>query len=284
MGLFGTKDNCSICGGKPKGASKLRDGIICRECRILCSNGITDTLNLSVSDIKEHLQYRKENKERLNSFDATDSAGLYLKINAESKTFIVPNGDKKYMEHNVDVFNFSDVVDYEYVEDGETVSKGGIGAAVVGGAVFGGVGAIVGSNVGKKKSSTVVNSMYIRMSLQNKWVKQIKINLIYTETKKNGIIYNVCKQAADKIASLLDFIVKQSTSVIPPMQTTESSADEILKFKNLFDTGIITQEEFDAKKKQLLGLWLYFYNLLTNLENSMGNKHKWILRALSIFW
>ena len=33
-----------------------------------------------------------------------------------------------------------------------------------------------------------------------------------------------------------------------------SSADELLKFKQLFDAGVITQEEFDAKKKQLLGL------------------------------
>jgi len=33
-----------------------------------------------------------------------------------------------------------------------------------------------------------------------------------------------------------------------------SSADEILKFKGLLDAGVITQEEFDAKKKQLLGL------------------------------
>lgn len=33
-----------------------------------------------------------------------------------------------------------------------------------------------------------------------------------------------------------------------------STADEIKKFKELLDSGIITQEEFDAKKKQLLGL------------------------------
>lgn len=33
-----------------------------------------------------------------------------------------------------------------------------------------------------------------------------------------------------------------------------SAADELKKFKELLDTGIITQEEFDAKKKQLLGL------------------------------
>lgn len=41
-----------------------------------------------------------------------------------------------------------------------------------------------------------------------------------------------------------------------PVQTaaTTSAADEIKKFKELLDCGIITQEEFDAKKKQLLGL------------------------------
>ena len=42
----------------------------------------------------------------------------------------------------------------------------------------------------------------------------------------------------------------------PAQETTKelSAADEILKFKNLLDGGVITQEEFDAKKKQLLGL------------------------------
>jgi len=37
------------------------------------------------------------------------------------------------------------------------------------------------------------------------------------------------------------------------MQTL-SDADEIKKFKDLFDSGIITQEEFNAKKTQILGL------------------------------
>ena len=34
----------------------------------------------------------------------------------------------------------------------------------------------------------------------------------------------------------------------------QSNYDEIAKLKQLFDDGIITQEDFDAKKKQLLGL------------------------------
>ncbi len=36
--------------------------------------------------------------------------------------------------------------------------------------------------------------------------------------------------------------------------STFSPADELKKFKELFDTGVISQEEFEAKKKQLLSL------------------------------
>ena len=36
--------------------------------------------------------------------------------------------------------------------------------------------------------------------------------------------------------------------------TTTSNADELKKYKELLDEGIISQEEFDAKKKQLLNL------------------------------
>ena len=36
--------------------------------------------------------------------------------------------------------------------------------------------------------------------------------------------------------------------------TSASNADELKKFKGLLDEGVITQEEFDSKKNQLLGM------------------------------
>jgi len=39
-----------------------------------------------------------------------------------------------------------------------------------------------------------------------------------------------------------------------PAPATSSAADELAKFQNLLQSGAITQEEYDAKKKQLLGL------------------------------
>lgn len=55
---------------------------------------------------------------------------------------------------------------------------------------------------------------------------------------------NVTEISADEAASARNNAAKP----------TASAADELAKYKQLLDTGIITQEEFDAKKKQLLGL------------------------------
>ena len=48
-----------------------------------------------------------------------------------------------------------------------------------------------------------------------------------------------------------DAYEKESTTVI---QQEVSNADELKKYKDLFDSGVITEEEFNAKKKQILGL------------------------------
>ena len=70
--------------------------------------------------------------------------------------------------------------------------------------------------------------------------------------------FNVCvnKAAAqsicDKIHEILHSLEKSKATPIGEQAT--SSADEILKYKNLLDMGAITQEEFEQKNKQLLGL------------------------------
>ena len=51
-------------------------------------------------------------------------------------------------------------------------------------------------------------------------------------------------------------IERQSKPDVAPTVSTPvaSNADELKKYKELLDMGVISQEEFDAKKKQLLGL------------------------------
>lgn len=47
---------------------------------------------------------------------------------------------------------------------------------------------------------------------------------------------------------------QQSSNITNVINTPNSNSDELLKLKKLLDENIITQEEFDAKKRQLLGL------------------------------
>lgn len=55
-----------------------------------------------------------------------------------------------------------------------------------------------------------------------------------------------------------DLLVERQSKAAPvttiKQESPQSNADELKKYKELLDSGVITQEEFDAKKKQLLGL------------------------------
>ena len=60
------------------------------------------------------------------------------------------------------------------------------------------------------------------------------------------------KEVFSTISKLL--LKRQEETKISFKEPEHSVADELKKFKDLLDANIITQEEFDAKKKQLLGL------------------------------
>lgn len=51
------------------------------------------------------------------------------------------------------IYSHSDVIEYELLENGETVTKGGIGRALAEGVLFGGVGAVVGGGACEKIGS-----------------------------------------------------------------------------------------------------------------------------------
>lgn len=75
------------------------------------------------------------------------------------------------------------------------------------------------------------------------------------EDQKARIIdYNKCPSCGSR--DLIDLTDEDIAKINAQQngQSAISSADELKKFKELLDMGVITQEEFDQKKKQLLGL------------------------------
>ncbi len=79
-----------------------------------------------------------------------------------------------------------------------------------------------------------------------------------TITTSSGIIrFSIVENYTNVHKSISSLLIqrqqsKSATPVITEVQTDET--EKLKKYKELLDSGIITQEEFDAKKKQLLGL------------------------------
>ena len=81
---------------------------------------------------------------------------------------------------------------------------------------------------------------------------------VSVSTSSGRISFLVIKNS-DEIYQVVNnlLIERQQNKVSATVETTapkSDEADQIKKYKELLDSGIITQEEFDAKKKQLLGL------------------------------
>lgn len=103
-------------------------------------------------------------------------------------------------------YPFSDLVSYDLLEDDALVTSGGVGQALVGGAAFGGVGAVAGAITGKRVQKKRVDSLYIKVTLNNFDVPCILIPLITKPTKTNSKEYKAAFEEAHKILSILDVI------------------------------------------------------------------------------
>lgn len=191
-------------------------------------------------------------------FSPSKVVGGYFGIDETSRQWAIGKGLIPSLKNAVP-YSYDDIVDFELIEDGTSVIKGGLGSAAVGGVLFGGIGAIVGGVTGGKKAHQKCTSLMIKITVNNINAPTEYIKLITSPTDKKSIMYKSSFQNAQEIISLLQLICNESEDK-KILETTNVSvnevsvADEIRKFKALLDDGIITEEEFNAKKNQLLGL------------------------------
>ena len=250
---------CLVCGksiGALTGKVAIADGHICTECwkEAGMDNSVASLMSgrQYTSDvIRKIFENRKKNQHLIESFQPTKKIGA-ISFDDNTQSFIIEKSKK-----SKDLYFFNQIVNFELLENGETITRGGLGSAVAGGLLFGDVGAVVGSAIGGKKTKPVCKSMQVKITLRDCPKQTEYINLISSDTKTSSFVYKTAYRSAQDTLSALQLAVEKANknaSSDTPVQQATSSADEILKYKNLLDAGIITQEEFDAKKKQLLGL------------------------------
>lgn len=76
---------------------------------------------------------------------------------------------------------------------------------------------------------------------------------VFNVSTTNKEAKNICEKVHEVLLSLKEQKDKVNT-VNTAMPNAFSGADEIMKYKNLLDAGIITEEEFNKKKQQILEL------------------------------
>lgn len=73
-------------------------------------------------------------------------------------------------------------------------------------------------------------------------------------TSSGAINFWLLSNQSEIFSSISELLQKRQTTLDVNTKSNISNAEELKKYKELLDNGIITQEEFDGKKKQLLGL------------------------------
>lgn len=207
IGLRNTnKKVCSICGGKASSltSTKLADGIMCVNCRAKCTQHLSAPQTRLFSDIIQNIQENQANKQLYQIFTpSTDTCDLHIDF---SNKLWCMGKRAEIKKQTAFIFTFSDIIDYEFVEDGNIISKSGAGAAIAGGLLFGGIGMLAGGLMGRH-SKDMINKLSVIVKVKNQWVNKVEIPIITTPVKKGGATYNLSKMLFNQIIEYLDVMM-----------------------------------------------------------------------------
>ena len=217
MALF--HKHCSLCGNKAGMSQVYIDngkGACCSDCRKkIQSNGRADILPIS---------YTIDQMKMLLEHPEWSSDDFKKAINPDYIP-VSPDGEiYKQCEICGHVFCYT-------IADLKKNVKNSVNAALSG--LAGAAGAVGGAY-----GASAVNN-----ANANNYANQV-------------VDYNKCPKCnSSKLKQIsAEDAAKAQKAPEQPASSVISAADELKKFKELLDLGIITQEEFDSKKKELLGL------------------------------
>ncbi len=168
---------------------------------------------------------------------------------------------------------FEDLISVELIEDDNVLmaksTSRTIGGSIIGGALAGGAGMIVGGLSGSSRQVSLHSSVVVKLLIRSASNPSIEIACFDCKTmtiKRNPVkdgsteehIYRKGMSDAKKIADTLNVIIdavdRASNAKGPatPVAQPSSVADELLKLAQLKEQGILTDEEFNQQKSKLL--------------------------------
>lgn len=107
-------------------------------------------------------------------------------------------------------YSFEDLVSYELIINNQAVVTGGVGQALIAGAMFGPIGAVAGGVVSKRKTTSKILNMTVRVTSNDFNKPVVFIDLIKKPVKNTSKEYKEAIENAQRIMGALDVIVHNS--------------------------------------------------------------------------
>lgn len=200
---------------------------------------------------------RERITKELESISFSESQEIYLTTDSISPKLKIDQIHKRialidYYKDEFKIIPFSNLLECQILEDNETALSGGIGRAVIGGAIAGGTGAIVGAAT--RKSKSIANSLSLKIITSDTQDSLIVIPILESATKRDSEKYKQAWNTAQKAHATIISIIKTSETASPSRLISSSNdpLSQIEMLAKLRDQGILTEEEFSTKKAELL--------------------------------
>ncbi|MBE4725813.1 SHOCT domain-containing protein [Leuconostoc citreum] len=218
--------------------------------------GLFDGIKKEMQLSQEKAAKEKENKKKYDNYQielkskfvASGRIGIN-KFNDELKIIKIST-ESYFKDVYVEYKNITEVkIDEKINEKTQTKNvgkrKGVITRSVVGTILMPGVGTVVGGLTAKKENKI--------QSITTQDIKR-KIVLIQNTPYQSLLKITYSEELFSKLKSIINNNTETVEETIYKEERTDNGLSDLIALKELFDQGIITQEDFDAKKKQILGL------------------------------
>lgn len=165
---------------------------------------------------------------------------------------------KKSFLSDPQFINYSDIISYRINQQGHNeTKKHGITRAIVGGAIAGGVGAVVGATTGGKQTD-YIDHLGIIVNLKDGNNFEIVFIRKIEKIRSDSFSARDASSRANSLISILDAIIANNQSSLSEKSPTHSTdawdkkADQLKKYKQLLDDKAISQEEYNDIKAKIL--------------------------------